>query len=61
MLENNKNYVWGPDWCGSVGWASSRDLKGCQFDSRSGQVPGLQVRSWVGAGRGAADDISLSH
>ena len=40
-----------PDWCGSVGWASSSKLKGVGFDSWSGHLPGLKVRSpaWVEA------------
>ena len=37
-----------PDWCGSVGWASSHKLKGHQFNSPSGHMPELQARSQVG-------------
>ena len=39
----------GPDVCGSVGWASSNKVKpkGCQFDSWSGHMPGLQVWSLI--------------
>ena len=33
-----------PDWCGSVHWASLCKPKGHQFDSRSGHMPGSQVR-----------------
>ena len=38
-----------PDWCGSVGWASSHRPKGQWFDSRSGHMPGLWARSPVGS------------
>ena len=37
-----------PDWQGSVGWASARKAKGHQFDSCSGPVPGLWMRSPFG-------------
>ena len=35
-------------WCGSVDWVQACDLKGHQFDSQWGHVPGLWVRSPVG-------------
>ena len=38
-----------PDWCGSVGWASSCKLKGHQFDPWSRNTPGFGVRSQVRA------------
>ena len=34
-----------PGLCGSVGWALSHRLKGCQFNSPWGHVAGLWVRS----------------
>ena len=51
---------YGPDWCVSVGWASSCKGKGCQLDSRSGYIPGLQVQFPV---RGAytVRETALSH
>ena len=36
------------DWCGSVDWVAFCKPKGCQFDSQSGYLPGLQARSPVG-------------
>ena len=39
----------GPGPCGSVGWASSRTLKGHGFNSQSVHVPGLQIWSWIRA------------
>ena len=36
-----------PGWCGSVGWSSSHKAKGHWFDSRSGHMPELWVRSPV--------------
>ena len=53
---NIKIYVksfFGPDWCSSVGWASSCKLKSCWFI-----MPGLQARSPVG-GMGEAIDGSM--
>ena len=40
-----KKYRYSPNWCGSVGWALSSKLKGHQFDSQSGHMPGLPARS----------------
>ena len=40
-------YIYGPDWWGSVGQASSRKAKGLQFDSQSGHMPGLWVWALV--------------
>ena len=37
-----------PEWCGSVGWVSSLEAKGRQFDSQSEHMPGLQIQSLVG-------------
>ena len=34
-----------PGWCGSVVWALACEPKGCWFDSQSGHIPGLQLRS----------------
>ena len=38
----------GPGWYGSVVWAPACDLKGYQFDSQLGHMPGLQAKSPVG-------------
>ena len=38
-----------PEQCGSVGWALFCTAKGPQFDSQSGHMPGLRVRSPVRA------------
>ena len=43
-----KRDVWYPGWCSSVDWAPACRPKGCQFDSQSGHMPGLQARSPVG-------------
>ena len=37
-----------PDWYGSVGRTLPPKLKGCWFDSQSGQMPELKTRSPVG-------------
>ena len=37
-----------PDLCGSVGYGSSHKVKDHRFNSLSGHIPGLQVRSLVG-------------
>ena len=37
-----------PGSCGSVDWALACKPKGCQLDSQSGHMPGLQARSPVG-------------
>ena len=34
-----------PGWCGSVDWGQACELKGSQFDSWSGHMPGLQAGS----------------
>ena len=34
--------------CGLVGWALSRKVKGCQFDSQSGHMPVLQASPHLG-------------
>ena len=47
-----KFFKFTPDWCGSVGWASSCKAEGHQFDSRSGHMPGLQVQSLGGVHMG---------
>ena len=51
-----------PDWCGSVGWASSGKAKGHQFNSGSGHKHGLWARSPVGeCGKGNRSmSVSLS-
>ena len=36
-----------PSWCGSVDWVPACELKGRQFNSQSGHLPGLQARSPV--------------
>ena len=37
-----------PGWCGSVDWVpASLWTKGCQFNSQSGHMPGLQARTPV--------------
>ena len=49
-----------PGWCGSVDWAPACELKGLWFDSQSGHVPGLRVRSPVGVSeRQPHIDVSL--
>ena len=48
-----------PDRCGSVGWVSSYKVKGRQFDSCSGHMPGLQVQSLVRAHRSSNQSINL--
>ena len=47
VLHLGFKYV-GPDWCGSVGWASSCKQKGHRFDLRSEDMPGSQASSLVG-------------
>ena len=44
-----------PGWCGLVGWALACGPIGCQFDSPSGHMPGLQARSPFGGMQEAAD------
>ena len=42
-------YVTGsPDWCGSVGWASFWEMKGCRFDSQSGHMLGCRFGPQMG-------------
>ena len=52
-----------PGWCGSMGWALPCKLRGPQFDSWSGHMPGLQARSQVGlwACERQLIDVSLIH
>ena len=45
------------DQCSSVGWAPSHKAKRCQFDSRSGHMPGLQACSQSRL----LIDVSLTH
>ena len=41
--------IWScPGWCGSVDWVLVCEPKGCQFESQSGHMPVLRVRSPVG-------------
>ena len=40
-----------PDWCGSVGWASSCRVKGHRFDTQLRHMPGLGARALVGGVR----------
>ena len=42
-----KSMIYSPVCCGSVGWASSLELKGLWFHSPSGHTPGLLARSPV--------------
>ena len=37
-----------PGWYGLVDWALACELKGYQFNSQSGIMPGFQARSPVG-------------
>ena len=43
----------GPGWCGSVDLVLAWEPKGHRFDSQSGYMPGLQVRSPVGGAQEA--------
>ena len=43
-----KNFPPSPGWCGSVDWVPVCEPKGCQFDSQSGHMLGLQARSTGG-------------
>ena len=38
----------GPGWCSSVHWVQAWEPKGHLFDSQSGHMPGLWVRSPIG-------------
>ena len=54
--------VWqSPDWCGSVGRALFREVKGCQFGSWSGHMPGSQFQSLVGVHTRGNRWMFLSH
>ena len=55
------NIVLGPGWCGSVGWASSCNVKCRLFSSRLGHMPGLWAWSPVGARAMFLSHISISH
>ena len=46
-------------WCGSVNWALAWELKGCQFNSQPGHMPGFQVGSLVW-GMWEATHLSIS-
>ena len=50
----------GPGWCGLVGMSSGK-LKGHQFNSRSGHIPGLWVQSLIGVHTRGNWSVSLSH
>ena len=52
---HHENEVNSPGWCGSVDRAPVCKPKGFWFDSQSGYLPGLQVRSPVGDMREATD------
>ena len=47
--------VFNPGWCGSMDWVPACEPKGCQFDSQSGHMPGLQARSPAGGAREATN------
>ena len=49
-----------PGWCSSVDWTLACEPKGRQFDSQSGHMPGLWVRSLVEGGRKATTDWCFS-
>ena len=42
-----------PGWCGSVDGVWACKPKGCEFDSQSGHMPGLQARSPMRSAREA--------
>ena len=48
-----KKEIIAPGWNGSVNWELACEWKDRQFDSQSGHVPGLRVRSPVGGVREA--------
>ena len=50
----------GPNWCGSVGWASSCKPKGCHSDSHSGHMLALQARSGPQLGALERQPVSVS-
>ena len=45
QLDQVLNLGFGPGWCGSVDCVPAYKLKGCQFNSQSGHMPGL----WAGS------------
>ena len=49
-----------PGWCGSVDWMAACKLKGHQFNSWSGHMPGLWARFPVGGIREATIHCSFS-
>ena len=51
----------GPGQCASVGWMSSLKAKCRRFNFQSGHVPGLRVRSPVGACTEGNQSMFLSH
>ena len=53
-------FLFHSDWCRLVGWASSYKVKGHQFNSWSGHMPGLQVQSQVGAHTRSNESVFLS-
>ena len=50
-----------PDQCGPVGWLLFHKVKGHQFNSWSGHMPGLQVGPSWGAYERQLIDVSVSH
>ena len=52
MLGWNKSEQGGPGWVAQLVGVPSSTLKGCGFDPGSGNTPGLQIRSLVGAHTG---------
>ena len=42
LVQCSKKIRWCPGWCGPVDWALNCEAGGCQFDSRSGHMPGLR-------------------
>ena len=52
--------IFGPGWVAALAGALSHTPKGCGFDSQSGHMPRLWVRSLVGACTGGTHtDVSL--
>ena len=60
-IPSTGSHFLGPDPCGSFGWASSCKAKGLRFYSRSGHMPGLQVRSSVAEHMRGNGSMFLSH
>ena len=48
-------------WCGSVGWVLACELKGHQFNSQLGHMPGMQVSSPTGGVWEATNQFSLTY